>query len=297
VPRFQNGAQLPDKYACVLAALQASGTAITVHAPEPMPAEWIAAVHDPDYVEQVLSATVPPQKERRIGYPVTPAIAQRSRLTVGGTFLAARLALRHGYAANVAGGSHHALPDTGAGYCVLNDLAIAANRLIAEGDVDRILILDLDVHQGDGTAVLTAGRDDIFTLSLHAERNFPVRKARSSLDVPLPDGMEDDAYLDSLAHTLPGVLDGFRPDLILYQAGVDPHRDDRLGRLSLTSKGLIARDRYVIGEAMRHGIPLASTLGGGYGADMHEIAGRHAATILALAEAAGLPANTIATAR
>jgi acetoin utilization deacetylase AcuC-like enzyme len=280
--------QLPDKYASVLAALQASGAAITVHAPEPMPAAWIAAVHDPDYVDQVLSASVPPQKERRIGYAVTPAIALRSRLTVGGTFLAARLALLHGYAANIAGGSHHALPDTGAGYCVLNDLAIAANRLIAEGDADRILILDLDVHQGDGTAVLTAGRDDIFTLSLHAERNFPVRKARSSLDMPLPDGIEDEAYLDILARTLPGVLDSFRPDLILYQAGVDPHRDDRLGRLGLTSEGLVMRDRLVMGEAIRRAIPLASTLGGGYGADMHQIAGRHAATILALADASPL---------
>jgi acetoin utilization deacetylase AcuC-like enzyme len=297
VPRFQNGEQLPDKYACVLAALQASGVAMTVHAPEPMPAQWIAAVHDPDYVDQVLTASVPPLKERRIGYAVTPAIARRSRLTVGGTFLSARLALLHGYAANVAGGSHHALPDTGAGYCVLNDLAIAANRLIAEGAANLILILDLDVHQGDGTAVLTAGRDDIFTVSLHADRNFPVRKARSSVDVPLPDGIEDEAYLDILTRTLPGVLDSFRPDLILYQAGVDPHRDDRLGRLALTSEGLVARDRLVMGEAIRRGIPLASTLGGGYGADMHQIAARHAATILALAEAASLPADAVISLR
>jgi acetoin utilization deacetylase AcuC-like enzyme len=286
VPRFQNGEVLPDKYACVLAALRESGLPMAVHAPDPMPASWIAAVHDPDYVEQVLSASVPREKERRIGYAITPAIARRSQLTVGGTYLASRLALLHGYAANIAGGSHHALPDTGAGYCVLNDLAIAANRLIAEGQVDRILILDLDVHQGDGTAVLTAGRDDIFTVSLHAERNFPVRKARSSLDVPLPDGMEDAAYLDLLARTLPGLLDGFRPGLILYQAGVDPHRQDRLGRLGLTGAGLVARDRMVIGHAMQRDIPLASTLGGGYGADMHEIACRHAATIIALAEAA-----------
>lgn len=286
MPRFQNGLLVPDKYACVLAALRESGMPMTVHAPDPMPAPWIAAVHDPDYAEQVLSASVPPHKERRIGYAITPAVARRSQLTVGGTYLAARLALQHGYAANCAGGSHHALPDTGAGYCVLNDLAIASNRLIAEAYVDRILILDLDVHQGDGTAVLTAGRSDIFTVSLHAERNFPVRKARSSLDVPLPDGMEDGPYLDLLGRTLPGVLDSFRPDLILYQAGVDPHHNDRLGRLGLTGEGLVARDRLVIGHAMRRGIPLASTLGGGYGSDMHEIAGRHAATILALAGAA-----------
>ncbi|PZU09640.1 histone deacetylase [Sphingomonas sp.] len=288
VPRFQNGALLPDKYMSVLAALRASGIALTLHEPEPMPAEWISAVHDPDYVDQVLCARVPPEKERRIGYPITPAIARRSRLTVGGTFLAARLALVHGYAANCAGGSHHALPDTGAGYCVLNDLAITANRLIAEGDAERILILDLDVHQGDGTAVLTAGRDEIFTLSLHAERNFPVRKARSSLDVPLADGLGDDAYLEILGRTLTPVLDDFAPDLILYQAGVDPHRDDRLGRLGLSGEGLLARDRLVMAAATRRGLPLASTLGGGYGADMHEIAGRHAAAMIALAKAAAM---------
>ncbi|QJU60653.1 histone deacetylase [Sphingomonas sp. AP4-R1] len=290
VPRFQNGALLPDKYACVLAALRESAVPMRVHAPEPMAAEWIAAVHDPLYAEQVLTASVPPEKERRIGYAVTPAIARRSQLTVGGTFLAARLALHYGYAANIAGGSHHALPDTGAGYCVLNDLAIAANRLIAEGDAQRILIVDLDVHQGDGTAVLTAGRDDIFTVSLHAERNFPVRKARSSLDVPLPDRTGDETYLAILSETLNKVLDRFSADLLLYQAGVDPHGDDRLGRLALSSEGLLARDRMVMNHALHRGIPLASTLGGGYGPDMHALGARHAATILALAEAASAPA-------
>ena len=290
VPRVQNGAPVPDKYACVLAALRESGVRMAVHAPDPMPSEWIAAVHDPDYVNQVLSAAVPREKERRIGYAVTPEIALRSRLTVGGTWLAASLALRHGFAANAAGGSHHALADTGAGYCVFNDLIISANRLIAEKDVDRILILDLDVHQGDGTAALTAERDDIVTISLHAERNFPVRKARSTIDVPLPDDLDDDGYLTALAQTLPAALDRHRPDLILYQAGVDPHRDDRLGRLGLSSAGLLARDRMVMREARRRAIPLASTLGGGYGNDMHVIGRRHAATILALAEAAEAPA-------
>ncbi|MDO6414684.1 histone deacetylase [Sphingomonas sp. BIUV-7] len=296
VPRFQNGALAPDKYTCVLAAIRESGAPLTVHAPEPMPIEWIAAVHDPDYVEEVISAAVPAAKERRIGYAITPPIARRSRLTVGGTWLAAQLALRHGFAANGAGGSHHALPDTGAGYCVFNDLAIAANRLIAEGDVARILILDCDVHQGDGTAVLTERRDDIVTISLHADRNFPVRKARSTIDVALPDGLDDAGYLAALAGTLGPALDRYRPDLILYQAGVDPHRSDRLGRLGLSDEGLLARDRFVIGEVKRRGIPLASTLGGGYGDDMHEIGRRHAATILALAAAARDPADDVRSA-
>jgi acetoin utilization deacetylase AcuC-like enzyme len=247
-----------------------------------MPRHWIEAVHSPAYVEEVLTQTVPREKERRIGFPVTAHVAVRSRLSAGGTWLAAKLALLHGHAANSAGGSHHAAADSGAGYCVFNDLAIAANRLIAESDADRILILDLDVHQGDGTATLTAGREDIFTLSLHADRNFPVRKAASSLDVPLPDGLDDAGYMAVLAATLPDVLDSFAPDLILYQAGVDPHGEDKLGRLALTDAGLVARDGYVRDQARTRQIPFASTLGGGYGDDRMAVARRHVASMLAL---------------
>ncbi|QLC24031.1 histone deacetylase [Parasphingopyxis algicola] len=275
-----------NKYGLVREALADSGRATTVHAPEPMPRRWIEAVHDGDYVAEVMAAAVPRSKERRIGFAVTPDIRERSLLAQGGTWLAALLALDHGYAANGAGGSHHALPDTGAGYCVLNDLAVAANRLVEEGRANRVLILDCDVHQGDGTAVLLAGRPDIFTLSVHAEKNFPARKARSSLDIGLPDGLEDDGYLAALAKTLPAVLDQFAPEIILYQAGVDPHRDDRLGRLGLSDAGLEVRDRYVMGAARRRNIPLASVLGGGYGDDHGEVAARHARTILALADEA-----------
>jgi len=275
-----------DKYGLVMEALRETGAAMTIHRPEPMPRRWIEAMHDPAYVEQVLTLTVPPDKERRIGFAVTERVMRRSVLSPGGTWLAAKLALVHGYAANAAGGSHHALSNTGAGYCVFNDLAIAANRLIAEGDAARILILDLDVHQGDGTASLLAGRGDIFTLSLHAEKNFPVRKARSTLDVGLPDGMEDAEYLATLADILPGALDDFRPDLLLYQAGVDPHVEDRLGRLSLSDAGLDARDRYVMRQARARAIPIASAMGGGYGADRMAVARRHAACMIRLAEEA-----------
>ncbi len=278
-----------DKYGLVMEALRESGVAMTVHRPEPMPRRWIEAVHDPAYVEQVATLTVPRDKERRIGFAVTERVMRRSMLSPGGTWAAAKLALVHGYAANGAGGSHHALHDGGAGYCVFNDLAIAAHRLLAEGDAARILILDLDVHQGDGTASLMAGRADVFTLSLHAERNFPARKARSSLDIALPDGVEDAAYLAALTDALPAVLDGFAPDLILYQAGVDPHVEDRLGRLALSDAGLDARDRMVMRLARQRGIPLASTMGGGYGEDRMAIARRHAACMIALAQEAGLP--------
>ncbi|MFK4873796.1 histone deacetylase [Novosphingobium sp. ZW T3_23] len=272
-----------DKYALVMRMLGESGATMTVHTPEVMPREWLEAVHDPIYVDEVIGCSVPMAKQRRIGFAIDKRISRRSQLSPGGTWLAAKLALRHGYAANSAGGSHHALADTGAGYCVFNDLALAANRLIEEGDVSRILILDLDVHQGDGTAALTAVRSDIFTLSIHAEKNFPTRKARSSLDVGLPDATGDAGYLDALAGSLPMVLEHFMPELILLQAGVDVHVADKLGRLSVTDEGLAERDRFVATEAKRRGIPLASTLGGGYGADRQAVALRHTSTILALA--------------
>lgn len=157
-----------DKYALVMRALNESGAPLTVHEPEMMPREWLEAVHDPQYVEEVLTCTVPAAKQRRIGFEIDQRVSHRSQLSPGGTWLAAKLAQKHGFAANSAGGSHHAQAESGAGYCVFNDLALAAHRLVAEGDAARVLILDLDVHQGDGTAALTAGRDDIFTLSLHA---------------------------------------------------------------------------------------------------------------------------------
>ena len=273
-----------DKYFLVMEALRESRAPITEHAPEPMPRDWLEAVHDPQYVDEVFRAEVPRDKERRIGFPVTERIRDRVRHTNGGTWLAARLAMEHGYAANSAAGSHHALADTGAGYCVFNDLAVASNRLIAEGDARRILIVDLDVHQGDGTASLTAGRDDIFTLSLHAEKNFPVRKARSSLDIGLPDGIDDNGYMEMLDKHLPAMIRDFCPDLVLYQAGVDPHVDDKLGRLALTDTGLTTRDRYVVREARSRGLPIASALGGGYGDDQREVAARHARSMLAMAD-------------
>lgn len=273
-----------DKYGLVMEALGLSGAAFTVHEPQPMPREWIEAVHDTAYVAEVANVAVPRDKERRIGFSVTERVMRRSMLSPGGTWAAAKLAMTYGYAANAAGGSHHALWDSGAGYCVFNDLAIAANRLIAEGDAQRILILDLDVHQGDGTARLMAKRQDIFTLSIHAQKNFPVRKAQSSLDVDLADGVGDDGYLAALMDVLPRVLVDFAPDFILYQAGVDPHTDDRLGRLALTDAGLEARDRAVMREAARRSIPLASTMGGGYGHDRMAIARRHARSMIVLAE-------------
>jgi acetoin utilization deacetylase AcuC-like enzyme len=270
-----------DKYGLLMVALEEMGAKARLHSPDPMPRGWIEAVHDPDYVAEVFELRVPKEKERRIGFPVSQRVSDRARRTPGGTWLAAKLALQHGFSANTAGGSHHGLHDTGAGYCVFNDLAIAANRLVAERDAKRVLIVDCDVHQGDGTAALLSGRPEIATYSIHGDKNFPARKARSTLDVGLPDGTGDDAYLEALAGSLPPLVTEFSPDLILYQAGVDPHAEDRLGRLGLSDQGLAARDALVAGEAKRIGAPLASALGGGYGVDRMAVARRHAATILA----------------
>ncbi|MEL6528376.1 MAG: histone deacetylase [Pseudomonadota bacterium] len=283
-PRPERGTFKFDKYYLVMEALRESGAAITEHAPEPMPREWLEAVHDPTYVDEVFRAEVPREKERRIGFPVTERIRDRVRHTNGGTWLAAQLAMQHGYAANSAAGSHHALANTGAGYCVFNDLAVASNRLIAEGHARRILIIDLDVHQGDGTASLTATRDDVSTFSVHAEKNFPVRKARSNIDIGLPDGTNDAGYMTVLRNHVPKLLDEFQPDFVFYQAGVDPHVNDKLGRLNLSDEGLERRDRFVVEQARQRGLPIASALGGGYGDDQREVAERHARSMLAMAD-------------
>ena len=257
----------------------------TWHTPDPMPRRWLEEVHDPAYVAEVLSAAVPREKERRIGFPITEQVARRAQVVPAGTWLAARLALEHGFAANTAGGSHHALHETGAGYCVFNDLALAAVRLVEEGTVASVLVVDVDVHQGDGTAALTAGRPGIATYSIHAAKNFPARKARSTLDVPLADGVCDAEYLRTLEDTLAPMLDEVRPGIILYQAGVDPFADDQLGRLALSEEGLRERERLVARLARARGIPLASTVGGGYGPDKPALAKRHVDAILTLGAA------------
>jgi acetoin utilization deacetylase AcuC-like enzyme len=272
-----------NKNGAIRDLLHEAGDAIAWFEPEAMPRHWIEAAHDPGYVAEVIEARVPRAKERRIGFPVNPMVARRAQIVPGGTYLAAQLAIERGFAANSAGGSHHALADTGAGYCVFNDLAIAAIRLAEEGH--RVQIVDCDVHQGDGTAALTAGHPDIATYSIHAEKNFPARKARSTLDVALPDGVGDDAYLAALEETLAPMLDAERPDLILYQAGVDPFGGDRLGRLDLSDEGLARRERLVARLAIERGLPLASTVGGGYGDDVLAIARRHVAAILTLGAA------------
>jgi acetoin utilization deacetylase AcuC-like enzyme len=244
--------------------------------PQEASADLIALAHDRAYVDQVLACSVPHEIERRIGLPVGESVVYRARASAGGTLLAARLALQHGLAGSTAGGSHHGQRETGAGFCVFNDVAIAAKALRVEGTIQRALVVDLDVHQGDGTADCLRDEPDLFTFSMHAEKNYPVRKIPSDLDIGLPDRMEDGAYLNVLHSHLPRLLDALEPDLVFFNAGVDPHRDDKLGRLALSDDGLRRRDAYVVEQARSRRIPLVAVIGGGYSADIEALAQRHA---------------------
>jgi len=242
-------------------------------------------VHTRTYVERVLSGSLEEDTAKRIGVPWSPALARRSRLAVQGTIDAARLALADGIAANLAGGTHHAHAGRGEGYCVFNDVAVAIRVLQREDRIARALVVDLDVHQGNGTAAIFEGEESVFTFSMHGERNFPLRKERSSLDVGLPDRLDDEGYLSRLRRHLPDVFDRARPDLVAYLAGVDVVQGDRFGRLALTREGLAARDRFVLETVKARGLPLLVVLAGGYArtpeltADLHATVHREAARV------------------
>jgi len=224
----------------------------------------LSLAHTPEYLDAVFSGTLSDADQRRLGFTWSPALVRRSRASVFGTVAAARAALREGAAGNLAGGTHHAYADRGTGFCVFNDIAVAARTLQREGAIDRALVVDLDVHQGDGTAAIFAGDDSVFTFSMHGAKNFPFRKQRSSLDVELPDGCRDPEYIAALERHLPAVFDRARPDIVFFLAGVDPLEHDQLGRLKLSQDGLRLRDRIVATAARERGAPLVLTLGGGY---------------------------------
>ena len=243
--------------------------------PVPAPASWLNLAHDQAYVDQILNNSVDRKIEREIGFPINSSVGLRARCATSGSVLTGRLALEHGLALNTAGGSHHARFEQGAGFCVFNDVAVAVRVLQAEGLVRKVLIIDLDVHQGDGTARIFEGDDDVFTLSLHGEKNYPDEKAVSNLDIGLPDGTTDEPYLKKVREVLPNLLEQGQPDIVYYNAGIDPHVEDRLGRLALTDEGLLARDTFVIDEVRRRGIPLAGVIGGGYMTDIDRLAYRH----------------------
>lgn len=247
-----------------------------VHQPQLAPVGWLEHAHTPTYVDTVLSQTLEPAALRRIGLPVTPQVVTRARASSGGTVLTARLALEHGLACNTAGGSHHAFADYGAGFCLFNDVAVAARMLLAQRHIQRALVVDLDVHQGDGTAAICQDDPRIHTFSMHCRTNFPLRKQTSDLDLALEADLEDEAYLALLAEHLAGLLEEVRPDLVFFNAGVDPHVDDRLGRLALSEQGLARRERLVLETCLRAGVPVAGVLGGGYAPELEQLVRLHA---------------------
>ncbi|GAB3389610.1 histone deacetylase family protein [Azotobacter armeniacus] len=277
-PPFPDGHRFPmEKFRLLRDHLVASGLISDgeLRRPEPCPADILTLAHDPAYIERYCSGELSHEELRRLGLPWTPALARRTLLAVGGSLLAAELALEHGLACHLAGGTHHAHYDHPSGFCIFNDLAVIAGYLLASGRVGRVLIFDCDVHQGDGTARILEGTADAVTVSLHCEQNFPARKARSDWDIGLPRGMGDADYLRVVDDTLNYLLPLYQPDIVLYDAGVDVHRDDVLGYLALTDAGLAARDDAVLRHCLEREIPVAGLIGGGYDQDRAALARRH----------------------
>ena len=250
-------------------------TEAQIYQPGAPPVDWLELVHTADYVRGYCGGSLDTKAQRRIGLPWSPGLVQRTCTAVGGTILTAKLALQHGIACNTAGGTHHAFPDYGSGFCIFNDLAISIKVLQSQTLIRRALIIDLDVHQGDGSAFIFKADPSVFTFSMHCGNNFPGRKQRSDLDIALDEGTEDAVYLDVLRSHLQPLLTQVNPDLVLYDAGVDVHKDDRLGKLALTNEGVFERDYLVLQTCYSSGYPVACVIGGGYGEDMDALIYRH----------------------
>jgi acetoin utilization deacetylase AcuC-like enzyme len=247
--------------------------------PHPVTDEEILRAHDPAYLKKVVSGTLTDKEMRRIGFPWSKRMVERSRRASGGTLDACRVALEEGLAANLAGGTHHAFADRGEGFCVLNDSTIAARALRVEGLVGKVAVLDTDVHQGNGTAAILRGDPNVFTVSIHGAKNYPFRKEESDLDVPLPDGADDGAFLAALSGALDRVLDLRTWDLAIFLAGADPFEDDKLGRLCVTKEGLAERDRMVLEGCRDHDIPVVVTMAGGYAKKVEDTVDIHFQTV------------------
>lgn len=246
-----------------------------IYQPGAPPIDWLELVHSPDYVRAYCTGTLDPKAQRRIGLPWSEGLVKRTCTAVGGTILTAKLALQFGLACNTAGGTHHAFPTYGSGFCIFNDLAIALKVLQSQNLIRTALIIDLDVHQGDGTAFIFQSDPSIFTFSMHCGVNFPGRKQQSDLDIPLAENTGDKEYITVLKQHLPKLLAGLQPDLVMYDAGVDVHKEDRLGKLALTDDGIFERDRTVLQACLSNNCPVACVIGGGYGEDMSALIYRH----------------------
>lgn len=274
-----------EKYSRLRARLMDSGLfcAEDFHVPAAASDTEILRAHDAAYLQRMVRGSLDKEEIRRIGFPWSEAMVERSRRSAGATLAACRAALEDGCAANLAGGTHHAFRDHGEGFCVFNDAAIAALAMRAEGRVERVAIIDCDVHQGNGTASILANRPECFTFSIHGARNYPFDKEASDLDVELPDGTGDDTYLTALQAALGVVFARGRPDLVIYLAGADPYEDDRLGRLKLSKQGLAERDQLVFDKVQKRGLPIALAMAGGYARQIDDTVEIHTNTVCSAA--------------
>lgn len=269
-----------EKYALVRERVLAEGIVSpeAMHEPQRVSREDLLLVHTADYVDRFTHGRLSQEEVRKLGFPWSEALVERSYRAAGGTLEAAGHAMEHGIAMNLAGGTHHAFPSHGEGFCVFNDVAVAIRALQRDGVIGRATVVDLDVHQGNGTHAIFAGDSSVFTFSMHGEKNYPFHKVAGCLDIELADATTDDDYLARLDATLAGVLEQSRPDLVIYLAGADPHEQDRLGRLDLTFGGLARRDTIVIDQCREVGIPVAITIAGGYGDPISASVGVHTTT-------------------
>jgi acetoin utilization deacetylase AcuC-like enzyme len=278
------------KYSRLRERILAEGILARPDVQEAPAASWddLRLIHTREYVDAVATGTLPREAQRRIGFPWSPAMVERSRRSVGATLAACRAALRDGVAVNLAGGTHHSFADRGEGYCIFNDVAVGARALQRDGDALRIAVVDCDVHQGNGTAAIFKDDPTVFTFSMHGAQNFPFRKEVSDLDVPLEDGTGDAEYLPLLTRHLEDVLIGHRPDFVFYLAGADPYEGDRLGRLKMTVAGLRRRDEIVLQRCRAVGVPVAISMSGGYASDIDAIVTIHANTVAVAASLAAI---------
>ena len=245
-----------------------------LHIPEPAQYLDLTKAHQPEYIQKIDNLSLSKEEERKLGFPMVPSVKRRSYMATGGTVLSAELALRYKLACNTAGGSHHAFSDSGNGYCVFNDVAVAAYNLLNKHSVKKILIYDLDVHQGDGTAKIFENNDQVYTFSAHSKKNYPLVKQQSNQDIELADDITDEEYLNTVSKSLE-VVNKMNFDFVFYVAGVDIHKDDKLGKLNITTEGIKKREKMVINNFYKNKIPLCGVLGGGYNKDFNHLVYLH----------------------
>ncbi|AQG82299.1 histone deacetylase [Spirosoma montaniterrae] len=279
--RLPEGHRFPMlKYELIHEQLLYEGTCTNANFFGPAPADdrWVRGVHTPEYVNALKTLAVDPRMVRRIGFPLTPELIDREWIITQGTIDCTQIARRDGVALNVAGGTHHAYPDRGEGFCMLNDVGVAAHYLLETGQAKQILVIDLDVHQGNGTAVMFQHEPRVFTFSIHGKDNYPLKKEHSNLDIALPTGTTDDVYLNTLYDTLPDLIQRVQPDFLFFVSGVDILESDRLGKLSVSREGCRQRDRFVFEQAIKHNLPITVSMGGGYSPRLADIVEAHCNT-------------------